>query len=114
MEAEKKGDKLLKANLSPLRKAMVEWKSKLVELIAQEQRRLVMQDEPEVIQLYGKFFCLLSPEKMALITIRDLLRNYTASEFFCGAPVGRVVFAIGSSIEKEYHAEQMREKTNRY
>ncbi|KAI0227992.1 DNA-directed RNA polymerase [Massospora cicadina] len=62
MEAEMRDDKLLKINLSPLCKAMVEWKSKLVELIAQEQWRLVVQDDPE----------------------------------------------------KEYHAEQMHEKTNRH
>ncbi|KAI0225187.1 DNA-directed RNA polymerase [Massospora cicadina] len=115
MEAEERGDKLLKMNLSPLRKAMIEWKSKLVETIAQEQRRLGMEGEDsELIQLYGRFFCLLSPEKMALITIQELLRNYIANENFCGAPVGRAVVAIGSSIEREYHAEQMREKTNRY
>jgi DNA-directed RNA polymerase len=63
--------------------------------------------------LYGPFLKLLSPDKMSIITILELLRLNNSGGIIEGMKSARALIGIGKAIESEYNAEQMTKKSNK-
>lgn len=57
------------------------------------------------------FMRLLSPDKMALITIVELMRLCGSEGVTGGMKAARAILTIGRAIENEYHAERSRRAT---
>lgn len=63
--------------------------------------------------LYGPFLKMLSPDKLSVITILELLRLSNSGGIIEGMKSARALIGIGKAVESEYNAEQMTKKSNR-
>ncbi|KAF9955200.1 DNA-directed RNA polymerase [Modicella reniformis] len=63
--------------------------------------------------LYGPFLKLLSVDKLAIITILELLRLNNSGGVIEGMKSARALISIGKAVESEYNAEQMSKKSNK-
>ncbi|ORY78130.1 hypothetical protein BCR37DRAFT_382389 [Protomyces lactucae-debilis] len=58
---------------------------------------------------YGPFLGLLKPEKLAAVTILEVIRSFT-TENLDGMKSATLVVKVGKAIENEYHAEILKKK----
>ncbi|KAL7270076.1 DNA-directed RNA polymerase [Rhizina undulata] len=98
-----------------------EWHQALVPLIKEELNRVREAEENPGIDsaiaaercLYGPFLRLLEPEKVAAITIIELLRLQNALGMSDGMKSSRAVMQVGKMLEQEYLAQEIQKKKNR-
>ncbi|KAM0786030.1 hypothetical protein ACM66B_006845 [Microbotryomycetes sp. NB124-2] len=92
-----------------LQSVMFEWlqelEKNLIEASKQTGRRSPWGRESDI----EPFMRLLSPNKMALITIVELLRLCGAGGVSDGMKAARAILHIGRAIENEYHAQILKE-----
>ncbi|KAF6013778.1 hypothetical protein HII13_001025 [Brettanomyces bruxellensis] len=56
---------------------------------------------------YGPFISLMKPEKVAIITILEVMKNCVTSDIARGVPVSKVVMSVSKSLELEYKSEKV-------
>ncbi|KAG0042219.1 DNA-directed RNA polymerase [Gryganskiella cystojenkinii] len=111
------------ASTAPLKRYLWQWHSALKDSIKLELRRIdnvlekkstsgdALLDKDRL--LYGPFLKMLSPDKLSVITILELLRLSNSGGIVEGMKSARALISIGKAIESEYNAEQMRKKSNK-
>ncbi|KAI1319364.1 DNA-directed RNA polymerase [Mortierella claussenii] len=112
-----------KLNVKPLRTYLWQWHQSLKAGILAELKRvdavLERRSLPEDAALdkdrllYGPFLKLLSPDKLSVITILELLRLNNSGGIIEGMKSARALIGIGKAVESEYNAEQMAKKANK-
>ncbi|KAF9929743.1 DNA-directed RNA polymerase [Linnemannia zychae] len=110
-------------NVKPLKGYLWKWHQALLASIKLELKRVdavlekrAASDDATMDRdrmLYGPFLKLLSPEKMSIITILELLRLNGSGGIIEGMKSARALIGIGKAIESEYNAEQMTKKSNK-
>jgi DNA-directed RNA polymerase len=110
-------------NVKPLRSYLWQWHQDLREGIIAEIKRVDAVLEQKSLSenagldrdrmVYGPFLKLLSPAKLSIITILELLRLNNSGGVMEGMKSARALISIGKAIESEYNAEQMSKKTNK-
>ncbi|KAG0277191.1 DNA-directed RNA polymerase [Linnemannia exigua] len=116
-------DQLSQMNVKPLKGYLWQWHQALKASIKLELKRVEAVMEKRSISddasldrdrmLYGPFLKLLSPDKMSIITILELLRLNNSGGIIEGMKSARALIGIGKAIESEYNAEQMTKKSNK-
>ncbi|KAF9281673.1 DNA-directed RNA polymerase [Linnemannia elongata] len=116
-------DQLNQMNVKPLKGYLWQWHQALKASIKLELKRVEAVMEKRSISddvtldkdrmLYGPFLKLLSPDKMSIITILELLRLNNSGGIIEGMKSARALIGIGKAIESEYNAEQMTKKSNK-
>jgi len=56
---------------------------------------------------YGPFIRLMKPEKIAIITILEVMKNCVTSDIARGVPVSKVVMSVSKALELEYKSEKV-------
>ncbi|KAF9581360.1 DNA-directed RNA polymerase [Lunasporangiospora selenospora] len=110
-------------NVKPLREYLWRWHQSLRASIKEELKRVDNVLEKRSLSSdaildkdrmqYGPFLKLLSPDKLSLITILELLRLNNSGGIVEGMKSARALISIGKAIESEYNAEQMTKKSNK-
>ncbi|KAF8936139.1 DNA-directed RNA polymerase [Dissophora ornata] len=110
-------------NVKPLRDYLWQWhqslktgiKAELKRVDAVLERRSISEDAAldKDRMLYGPFLKLLSPDKLSVITILELLRLNNSGGIIEGMKSARALIGIGKAVESEYNAEQMAKKSNK-
>ncbi|KAI8352222.1 hypothetical protein B0O80DRAFT_499529 [Mortierella sp. GBAus27b] len=110
-------------NVKPLRTYLWQWHQDLKEGIKAEIKRVDAVLEHKSLSedaaldkdrmIYGPFLKLVSPDKLAIITIMELLRLNNSGGVLEGMKSARALISIGKAIESEYNAEQMTKKSNK-
>ncbi|KAF9405610.1 DNA-directed RNA polymerase [Podila epigama] len=110
-------------NVGPLRAYLWQWHQALKAGIIGELKRVDSalerrsHSEDAALDkdrlLYGPFLKLLSPDKLAIITILELLRLNNSGGIIEGMKSARALLAVGKAVESEYNAEQMVKKSNK-
>ncbi|KAG0359176.1 DNA-directed RNA polymerase [Gamsiella multidivaricata] len=110
-------------NVRPLSSYLWQWHQSLKEGIKAEIKRIDAVLERRSISddaaldkdrmLYGPFLKLLSPDKLSIITILELLRLNNSGGIMEGMKSARALISIGKAVESEYNAEQMTKKSNK-
>ncbi|KAF9355018.1 DNA-directed RNA polymerase [Mortierella sp. AD094] len=110
-------------NVRPLRAYLWQWHQSLKTGIKAELKRVEAVLEQRSLSddaaldkdrmLYGPFLKLLSPDKMAMITILEMLRLNNSGGIVEGMKSARALIGIGKAVESEYNAEQMTKKSNK-
>lgn len=110
-------------NTRPLKTYLWRWHQALKASIKMELKRVdsvlekrstsndALLDKDRLI--YGPFLKMLSPDKLSVITILELLRLSNSGGIVEGMKSARALISIGKAIESEYNAEQMTKKSNR-
>jgi len=110
-------------NTGPLKRYLWQWHTALKDSIKLELKRIdsvlekkstsgdALLDKDRL--LYGPFLKMLSPDKLSVITILELLRLSNSGGIIEGMKSARALISIGKAIENEYNAEQMRKKSNK-
>lgn len=110
-------------NTGPLKDYLWQWHTVLKDSIKLELKRVdnvlekkstsgdALMDKDRL--LYGPFLKMLSPDKLSVITILELLRLSNSGGIVEGMKSARALISIGKAIESEYNAEQMRKKSNK-
>ncbi|KAF9088689.1 DNA-directed RNA polymerase [Mortierella sp. AD031] len=116
-------DQLSQMNVKPLKGYLWQWHQALKASIKMELKRVEAVLEKRSVSddasldrdrmLYGPFLKLLSPDKMSIITILELLRLNNSGGIIEGMKSARALIGIGKAIESEYNAEQMTKKSNK-
>ncbi|KAI5805117.1 hypothetical protein EDC01DRAFT_685897 [Geopyxis carbonaria] len=94
------------------------WFQGMVPMIRQELDRVIQaEEEPNLVQnldrcLYGPFLRLMSPDKIAAITILEVVKLYSAI-YDDGVKSSQAVMAVGNILEQEYYAEEITKKRNK-
>ncbi|KAF9951524.1 DNA-directed RNA polymerase [Mortierella alpina] len=110
-------------NTKPLKDYLWHWHQALKASIKLELKRVdavlerrSMSDDAVLDKdrlVYGPFLKLLSPDKLSVITIMELLRMNNSGGIIEGMKSARALIGIGKAIESEYNAEQMTKKSNK-
>ncbi|KAF9354098.1 DNA-directed RNA polymerase [Mortierella sp. NVP85] len=110
-------------NVKPLKSYLWQWHQDLIEGIKAEIKRVDAVLEQKSLSenagldrdrmVYGPFLKLLSPAKLSIITILELLRLNNSGGVMEGMKSARALISIGKAVESEYNAEQMSKKTNK-
>lgn len=110
-------------NVRPLKAYLWQWHQALKASIKVELRRIENTLERRSVSedaaldkdrlLYGPFLKLLSPDKLSIITILELLRLNNSGGIIEGMKSARALIGVGKAIESEYNAEQMAKKSNK-
>ncbi|KAG0203558.1 DNA-directed RNA polymerase [Mortierella sp. GBA30] len=110
-------------NVKPLKAYLWQWHQALKASIKLELKRVdavlerrSMSDDAVLDKdrmVYGPFLKLLSPDKLSVITILELLRMNNSGGIIEGMKSARALIGIGKAIESEYNAEQMTKKSNK-
>ncbi|KAF9909528.1 DNA-directed RNA polymerase [Lobosporangium transversale] len=110
-------------NVRPLRTYLWQWHQALKAGIRAEIKRVdavlerrSLSDDAALDKdrmLYGPFLKLLSPDKLSIITILELLRLNNSGGIIEGMKSARALIGIGKAVESEYNAEQMAKKSNK-
>lgn len=104
-----RGDKLAAMNLTPLRQIMWDWHQQTVPLIREEVERVKNLSIKEAErQPHTALLQVLPPEKLAMITMLELLRLHNSSGIADGMKTARAVIDVGKAVEMEYNAVQMK------
>lgn len=56
---------------------------------------------------YGPFLTLMKPEKIAIITILEVMKSAVTSDIARGVPVSRMVMSVSKAVELEYKSEKI-------
>ncbi|OZJ04070.1 hypothetical protein BZG36_03402 [Bifiguratus adelaidae] len=110
--ARARGDNLNAMNLSPLKKMMWEWHTKLVPLIDQEIALCEQGAKDNERKQYGPFLRLLPSSKLSVITILELVRLHNTSGITDGMKMARALIEVGKAVEMEVNAVEMKKRTN--
>ncbi|KAF9112388.1 DNA-directed RNA polymerase [Mortierella sp. AM989] len=112
-----------KLNVKPLKGYLWEWHQSLKAGIKAEIKRVdavlerrSLSDDAALDKdrmLYGPFLKLLSPDKLSVITILEMLRLNNSGGIIEGMKSARALIGIGKAVESEYNAEQMTKKSNK-
>ncbi|KAF9439303.1 DNA-directed RNA polymerase [Entomortierella beljakovae] len=112
-----------KLNVKPLKAYMWQWHQALRAGIIAEikrvdavlERRSLSEDVAldKDRMLYGPFLKLISPDKLSIITVLELLRLNNSGGIVEGMKSARALIGIGKAVESEYNAEQMTKKSNK-
>ncbi|TIA84077.1 hypothetical protein E3P92_00234 [Wallemia ichthyophaga] len=99
----------------PLQKLMWEWWKKLSVLIGEKLDRNMHLEthktkEDKFINEISPFLSLLSSEKMALITVLEILRLSGTGGIAEGMKTTRALLSVGKAVENEHHAEILKSK----
>ncbi|KAF8979424.1 DNA-directed RNA polymerase [Entomortierella lignicola] len=110
-------------NVRPLRAYLWQWHQDLKAGIKAEIKRVDAVLERRSLSddyaldkdrtLYGPFLKLLSPDKLSVITILEMLRLNNSGGIMEGMKSARALIGIGKAVESEYNAEQMTKKSNK-
>ncbi|KAG0249500.1 DNA-directed RNA polymerase [Mortierella polycephala] len=110
-------------NIKPLRSHLWQWHQALMAGIKLELKRIEAVLEKRSLSddaildrdrmLYGPFLKMLSPEKLSIITILELLRLNNSGGIIEGMKSARALIGVGKAVESEYNAEQMTKKSNK-
>lgn len=110
-------------NVKPLKTYLWQWHQDLKEGIKDEIKRVdavldfnSLSEDAALDKdrmFYGPFLKLLSPDKLAIITILELLRLNNSGGVLEGMKSARALIGIGKAVESEYNAEQMTKKSNK-
>ncbi|KAG0124188.1 hypothetical protein HOY82DRAFT_573798, partial [Tuber indicum] len=91
-----------------------EWHQALVPLIHEELKRVQHAEESGTKAagavdrcFYGPFMRVIEPEKLAAITIIELLRTHTLNGVGAGLKASRAVLQLGREVELEYQAQEV-------
>lgn len=92
-----------------------DWHGQLVELIREEQKRIraSMKSEGRATkknaeeEQFEPFLLVLSPEKLSVTTIMELLRNQGQGGFVEGVRTARALITVGRAVEREYYSERL-------
>ncbi|KAG5437468.1 hypothetical protein PCANB_000896 [Pneumocystis canis] len=106
--------------LNPL---LFEWHSLMIPLIKEEIERCKstinnLTDKKTENNIntdrlsYGVFIQLLTPEKLSIITILEVLRLHSTGGIAQGMRTARAILSVGKSIEKEYASELLKKNKN--
>ncbi|KXN70512.1 DNA/RNA polymerase [Conidiobolus coronatus NRRL 28638] len=120
-----RNDPILSKNFAALNRTMEEWSKIITQSITQIQHSIRNEENSPYLgsdsdeglvqnSPYQSFFFLLSPEKMAQIAVQGLFRTHTQYELFDGSVLSHLLTNIGNSMEKEYHSDQMKKRTNKF
>ncbi|KAF7725888.1 DNA-directed RNA polymerase [Apophysomyces ossiformis] len=108
-----RGDTLNAMNLTPLKKIMWDWHEKMIPLLQAEISRCDKITRETDRNSYAPFLKLLPPEKLAIITILELLRLHNSSGIADGMKTARAVIDVGKAVEMEYNATQMKKASHK-
>ncbi|KAF9178895.1 DNA-directed RNA polymerase [Haplosporangium sp. Z 767] len=118
-----KGNLPEQINIKPLRTYLWQWHQALKASIKLELKRVeaVLEkrstsDDASLDRdrlLYGPFLKMLSPDKLSIITILELLRLNNSGGIIEGMKSARALIGVGKAVESEYNAEQMAKKSNK-
>lgn len=110
-------------NVRPLKAYLWQWHQALKASIKVELKRIESTLERRSVSedaaldkdrlLYGPFLKLLSPDKLSIITILELLRLNNSGGIIEGMKSARALIGVGKAVESEYNAEQMAKKSNK-
>ncbi|KAG0004081.1 DNA-directed RNA polymerase [Entomortierella chlamydospora] len=110
-------------NVRPLRAYLWQWHQSLKAGIKAELKRVDAVLEQRSLSedaaldkdrmLYGPFLKLLSPDKLSMITILEMLRLNNSGGIVEGMKSARALIGIGKAVESEYNAEQLTKKSNK-
>ncbi|KAF9402672.1 DNA-directed RNA polymerase [Mortierella sp. AD011] len=110
-------------NVRPLRAYLWQWHQSLKAGIKAELKRVEAVLEQRSVSedaaldkdrmLYGPFLKLLSPDKLSMITILEMLRLNNSGGIVEGMKSARALIGIGKAVESEYNAEQLTKKSNK-
>ncbi|KAG0331658.1 DNA-directed RNA polymerase [Podila humilis] len=110
-------------NVRPLKGYLWQWHQALKASIEMELKRVEQTLEKRGMSedaaldrdrlLYGPFLKLLSPNKLAIITIVELLRLNNSGGIIEGMKSARALIGVGKAVESEYNAEQIAKKSNK-
>ncbi|KAG0091794.1 DNA-directed RNA polymerase [Podila epicladia] len=110
-------------NVRPLKAYLWQWHQALKASIKVELKRIESTLERRSMSedaaldkdrlLYGPFLKLLSPDKLSIITILELLRLNNSGGIIEGMKSARALIGVGKAVESEYNAEQMTKKSNK-
>ncbi|KAI8063310.1 hypothetical protein BC940DRAFT_335978 [Gongronella butleri] len=102
-----RGDPLAAMHLTPLRKILWEWHKRVIPMIEAEIAECEGKTDVER-RTYGPFLKLLSPEKLSIITIFEMLKLHNSSGIADGMKTARAVIEVGKAIENEHNAVYMK------
>ncbi|KAI8324578.1 DNA/RNA polymerase [Martensiomyces pterosporus] len=122
----KRGDPLLTADTSRLKKVSASWLPQLESLVEEEQERCRQAEEDNsdrVRAQYGRFLLQLDPPKLAIITILEVLRlnatdnkgsSIDTTNRISGLKTTTIVTALSTAVHNEIRFERMKRRTNRH
>ncbi|ORX90407.1 DNA/RNA polymerase [Basidiobolus meristosporus CBS 931.73] len=96
---------------SQLKRMVREWHTKLVERIQEECLR-ASDDSKDITSSYGALLRAVSPEKLAIITINELLRSNSSGDIADGIRSTHLLLSVGKAVELEYHSDALKKKAN--
>ncbi|KAJ2415125.1 DNA-directed RNA polymerase [Coemansia sp. RSA 2530] len=123
--SKRRGDPLLMTDVGALKRLSAEWLPQLEALVEEEQERCERAKElggDRIREHYGRFFTMLDPPKIAIITILEVLRLCSSNPKsgregvakVLGLKTATLVNALSTAVHNEIRFNRMKKRSNRH
>ncbi|KAK9764459.1 DNA-directed RNA polymerase [Basidiobolus ranarum] len=106
-----RGENSVKLRSSHLKRIVRDWHSCLVQRIQEECLR-ADDDGKDITSSYGALLRSVTPEKLAIITINEMLRSNSNGDVSDGMRSTHLLLAVGKAVELEYHSDVLQKRSN--
>ncbi|ORY08413.1 DNA/RNA polymerase [Basidiobolus meristosporus CBS 931.73] len=106
-----RGEGAVNFRSSHLKRMIRDWHGELVKRIQDEAAR-VADDSKDITTSYGALLRSVAPEKLAIITINEMLRSNANGDVSDGTKSTQLLLSIGKAVELEYHSDILKKRSN--